>query len=84
MTVARIALPIATDRLFDYWIPDGSPAERGSIVRVRLARRALVGVVAEIGVDSDVVRERLQAVEQIAALPPLPDDVLGLARFVAG
>jgi primosomal protein N' (replication factor Y) len=84
MTIARVALPVATDRLFDYWLPGGSAVERGSIVRVRLARRALAGVVVETGVDSDVDRARVQPIEQLVALPALPADVVALARFVAG
>jgi primosomal protein N' (replication factor Y) (superfamily II helicase) len=83
MTIARIALPVATDQLFDFWIPEGSPVERGTLVRARLAHRSLAGVVVEIGGDSGVARERLQPIEEIVALPRLPEDIMALAQFVA-
>jgi primosomal protein N' (replication factor Y) len=85
MTIARIALPVAAPSPFDYWIPAGLAVERGSLVRVRLARRELVGVVVDISATSGVASERLQPVgEIVAALPALSEDLLELARFVAG
>ena len=83
MTVARVALPAATGQAFDYWIPDGIGVARGSIVRVRLANRRHVGVVVEIAATSDVERERVQPIDDVVALPPLPEDVVALAEFVA-
>ena len=83
MTVARIALPVAAPQLFDYWCPQAAlPA--GSIVRVRLARRSLAGVVVETSDASDVPVGRLAPIDEVVATPPLPDDVRELCRFVAG
>ncbi len=82
MTIARIALPVALDRSFDYWIPDGPAITRGAIVRVRLAGRSLIGVVADVVTESEVSRERVQPIDEIVALPPLSDDVMTLAEFV--
>ena len=85
MTIARVALPVAAPSPFDYWVPAGLAVERGSLVRVRLARRELVGVVVAIGATSGVASERLQPVgELVAELPALSEDLLELARFVAG
>ena len=83
MTIARIALPVALDRNFDYWIPDGPAVARGTIVRVHLARRSLIGVVVDVANESDISRERVQPIDEIVALPPLPTDVMTLAEFVA-
>jgi primosomal protein N' (replication factor Y) len=84
MAIARIALPVAANTLFDYWLPDGLAARPGSVVRVRLGPRAMIGVVAEIVQNSEVASEKLHAVtEVIAAWPALPDDILALARFVS-
>ncbi len=84
MRIARVALPVAAHALFDYWIPEGLEVARGQLVRVRLARRALVGVVAELAGATDVPRDKLQpVVEIVAAIPPLPSDGLTLAEFVA-
>ena len=84
MAVARIALPVSTFAEFDYWIPDGLAIARGAIVRVRLSKRAMVGVVVDLVATSEVAREKLQPVDEvIGAMPTLPDDVLDLARFVS-
>jgi primosomal protein N' (replication factor Y) len=85
MTVARIALPVAAEGTFDYWIPTGIAAAAGAVVRVRLARRALIGIVVDIGTTSEVAADRLHAIgEVLSEIPPLPADVLALAHFVAG
>jgi primosomal protein N' (replication factor Y) len=85
MTVARIALPVAADGTFDYWVPAGIAATPGAIVRVRLARRTLTGVVVDIGATSEVAADRLHPIgEVLAEIPPLPADILELARFVSG
>jgi primosomal protein N' (replication factor Y) len=83
MTIARIALPVALDRNFDYWIPDAPAITRGAIVRVRLARRSLIGVVVDVVTESDVSRERVQPIDELVALPPLSEDVMTLTEFVA-
>ncbi len=85
MPVARIVLPVAAPTAFDYWIPEGLAVERGTIVRVRLAGRKLVGVVVEVVAASDIPRERLQPVaEAVRDVPALPADLLDLAEFVSG
>ncbi len=84
MTYARVAVPVATGQAFDYWAPDGVGIERGSLVRVRLANRRCVGVVVGTQATSEIGRERVQPVDDVLALPPLPEDVVALAEFVAG
>src|SRR5947207_5349406 len=84
MTIARVALPVALDRSFDYWAPEGLALTRGSIVRVQLARRSLVGVVVAVTNESAVMREQLQPIDEVVSLLPLPDDALALCEFVAG
>ena len=81
MTIARVALPVALDRSFDYWAPDGLALSRGSIVRVRLARRPMVGVIIEIASQADVDRESLQPIDEVAPLPPLQREALILAEY---
>ena len=84
MAVARVALPVAAFAAFDYWIPDGLAVGRGALVRVRLAGRALAGVVVEVVPTSAVAREKLQPLAEVRDdLPALPEDLLGLAEFVA-
>ena len=84
MPVVRVALPVAAPTPFDYWVPEGIAMERGALVRVKLARRSLAGVVTEVLDHSDIARERLQPVEStLPDLPPLPGDLLEVASFVA-
>jgi primosomal protein N' (replication factor Y) len=84
MAVARVALPVATEAAFDYWIPDGLAVDRGSLVRVRLGKRALTGVVVDVAPESEVPREKLHPIVELRSdVPALPPDVLELAEFVA-
>src|SRR5215472_15353901 len=83
MSIVRVALPVTVDRLFDYWSPEGLDVRAGSVLRATLGRRRLVGVAVEMGRESEIPPERLAPIDELAALPPLPDDLLTLARFVA-
>ena len=85
MAIARIALPVAVYGEFDYWVPSGLSLVEGSLVRVRLAHRARVGVVVGLADVSEIETSRLQPVtEVVAGFAPLPADLLAVARFVAG
>jgi primosomal protein N' (replication factor Y) len=83
MSIARVAIAGAALPAFDYWIPDGLDARRGSIVRVALGRRRGLGVVMDLAADSGVARERLRSIDEVIDLPPLPEELLQLASFVA-
>jgi primosomal protein N' (replication factor Y) len=83
VTIARVALPVAAVQLFDYWVPAGLVLHAGSIVRVRLGRRRVVGVVVDLVEATPVAPEKLVPIGEVVALPPLPDDVRELAQFVA-
>jgi len=56
---------------------------RGSVVRVALGPRRMVGVVTEIVAASDVPHDKLQTLADIVDMPPLADDLLALAAFVS-
>jgi primosomal protein N' (replication factor Y) len=85
MTIAKVALPVATAAPFDYWVPAGLAVACGAVVQVELGGRRLQGVVVELAAESVVPRERLHALSAVVtALPPLPQDLLELADFVAG
>ncbi len=82
MPIARVALPVATARAFDYWIPQGIVVGKGSVVRAQLGGRTLVGVVVDVVDESEVDRTRLLPLRDV--LPAtLPEDVLDVAAFVA-
>ena len=83
MTIAQVALPVAVAQTFDYWVPSGLAVERGSIVRVRLAKRRLIGVVTRVDARIENRAPRSIPIEERVALPALPADVIAQAEFVA-
>src|SRR3989442_9731650 len=84
MAIVSVALPVAADQLFDYWSPFGLEIQRGSVLRVRLGRRRLLGIAVERVEATDIAPESVAPVDEIVtALPPLPADLCELARFVS-
>lgn len=84
MTIASVALPLAAESAFDYWVPAGLSVGVGAIVRVRLARRLLSGVVVATGAPAAVGAEKLQPIAEVVAdTPALSADLIALANFVA-
>ena len=76
--VARVALPVPVDRLFDYRIPEAlaASARPGCRVRVRFRRRALTGIIVERAASSGF-RGRLRPIERVEdAEPVMPSDQL--------
>jgi len=84
VAIAHVALPVASDQLFDYWLPAGLALQAGTLLRVKLGRRRMVGVAASISDESTVTPERLLPIEEvITEILPLPADLLELGRFIA-
>jgi primosomal protein N' (replication factor Y) (superfamily II helicase) len=84
VAVVRVALPVAIDQLFDYWLPAGLEVRVGSLLRARLGRRRVLGVAVDLVRDSEVAPERLAPIDEVATdVPALPADLCTLARFVA-
>ena len=84
MAIVRVALPLATDQLFDYWLPAGLSVETGSVLRVTLAKRRMLGVAMERVDAPGVAPERLAPIDEVVTLlPPLPEDLRTLGRFVS-
>jgi primosomal protein N' (replication factor Y) len=83
VAIIRVALPVATDQLFDYWLPSGLEIAKGSVVRVRLGARRLIGIVVDHVDTTDIAPERVTPIDElVAVLPRMPDDLCALARFV--
>ncbi len=83
MTIARVALPVARHALFDYWVPAGLSVARGTVARVHFARRAMVGVVVDVGEATDVTHDKLQPLAEIVGGIDVPPDLMALGEFVA-
>lgn len=83
--IARIALDTPLDRLFDYLAPTALASDIGRRVEVPFGPRIRVGVLVELTHHSEVPPEALKTVGLIdRETPPLPADLLALARFAAG
>lgn len=82
LTIARVALDVPVDTLFDYRIEAEQRVFPGDRVRVPLGRRTAVGVVMEVAAEPAVAWERLRPLLEV--LPDearLTPDVLALLRF---
>ncbi len=83
--LVRVALDTPLDQVFDYLAADADAADVGRRVRVPFGRREQVGVIVGLTDHAAVEETRLRPVTAIdRALPPLPADILQLARFAAG
>ena len=75
------------DKLLHYRVPENLREEIaiGSLVRVPVGRTLKLGVVGEVGAPTDFPLERLKSVAQVLhPFPALPEDLLKLARWMAG
>ena len=80
MAIARVALDVPLDSLFDYRTGDLALLP-GQLVVVPFGRRRDVGVVVELAEHSEIADARLRRIERSLPLDPLPQDLLALARF---
>ena len=80
MAIARIALDVPLETLFDYRTGDLAPVP-GQLVVVPFGRRRDVGVVVELADRSEIADARLRRIERILPLDPLSQDLLTLTRF---
>ena len=83
MTIARVALPVALDQFFDYWVPAGLALAPGNIVEAHLGARRLHGVVVHVDGATTLPPERMRPIDAVADGAALPADILELCRFVA-
>jgi primosomal protein N' (replication factor Y) len=80
MAIARVALDVPVDQLFDY--ESGPHAlQAGDLVVVPFGRRRAVALVFEVAPRSDVPHARLKSVERRLPTGPLPQPALQLIRF---
>ena len=83
--IARIAFDTPLDRLFDYQTQDADASDIGRRVAAPFGKQTLIGVLLEITDTTAVPPEKLKSLLSIdRSTPPLPADLLALARFSAG
>ena len=79
MPIAHVALPVAAETTFDYWCPESLALVRGSVVRVRLGTRNLVGVVTAVADAPRIADVKLAPIADVLDVPRVADDVLDAA-----
>ena len=82
MSIAKVALYVPLDTLFDY-IADGLGRDQiGARVVVPFGRRQLVGVVVDVAASSTLPAGKLKSVVRVLSdIPPLPPHLMALFRF---
>jgi primosomal protein N' (replication factor Y) len=84
MPLIQVALDVPLNTLFTYRCAEATAADLGRRVLVPFGRREAVGVILEVGGQSEVSRERLRHARRVIRdEPALAADVLALIRFCA-
>jgi primosomal protein N' (replication factor Y) len=84
VNIVRVALDVPLDEAFDFRLPDGIEAPRGSLVVVPFGRARKVGVVVASAATSKVPAARLRDVESVVAdVPAFGGADLELFEFCA-
>ncbi|HTV78571.1 MAG TPA: primosomal protein N' [Steroidobacteraceae bacterium] len=83
--IARVALDVPLNRLFDYRLPEGVAAPApGARVRVPFGRQRLIGLVIELAAGSDLPADRLKPIAAVLdGAPVMGAAVLELARWAS-
>ena len=85
MQIARVALGVPLNCLFDYRVTDSEQLTRNDIglrVRVLFGQRVCIGVLVDLGRSSEWPIDQLKSIEAVLRdLPPLPADWFRLTEF---
>ena len=83
MPIARILFPLPLPEPFDYEVPSDLTVEAGSYVRAPLGKIVRIGVVWEMGSDSDGQGRELKSIESVYAVPPMTGQMRKFIDFAA-
>ncbi|WP_269584304.1 primosomal protein N' [Roseibium sp. Sym1] len=79
-TIASVLVPVAVPRAYTYKVPPGKSVVPGTIVKVPLGPREVIGAVWDIEPDAAINPKKLKTISRVYdATPPLDAD---LRRFV--
>ena len=82
MQIVRVALDIPLSTVFDYFLAENFTVVEGQRVVVPFGRKQVVGVVMEVGANTELAATRIKEVVQVLEdVPPLPGELLKLLRF---
>src|SRR4051812_5819173 len=78
----RVALDVPLPQLFDYVCVEATKDDIGRRVVVPFGNRTAVGIIIDVGVNSDIANARMKNAERVMRdVAPLPPQWLELATF---
>ncbi|WP_181705014.1 primosomal protein N' [Chthonobacter rhizosphaerae] len=81
--VVQVLTPVALDDSYTYKVPAGADVRPGSIVRVPLGPRQVLGVVTAEEPTLTATSNRLRSIETVFDAPPLREELLDFVDWVA-
>lgn len=84
-TIASVLVPVAVPRAYTYKVPPGKTVVPGTIVKVPLGPREVIGAVWDIEPDAAINPKKLKTISRVYdTAPPLDDDLRRFVDWVAG
>lgn len=83
-TIASVLVPVAVPEPYTYRVPEGSRVVPGSIVRVPLGTREVVGAVWDTQPDAAINPRKLKEILHVYDAPPLNEELRRFIDWVAG
>ena len=81
--IVPVLVPVPTDYPYSYKVGEGDQVMSGSIVRVPLGSRSVIGIVWDGENDADINPEKLRTIQQIYDGPPISHDIRRFIDWVA-
>ena len=78
-----VVLPVAISQAYSYRVPEGKSVEPGTIVRVPLGPREVIGAVWDCDNDRDIDPKKIKAIEHIYDTPPLNQEMRKFIEWVS-
>src|SRR5260221_866066 len=82
-TRVRVLLPLPLAGAYDYAVPDEFAVAPGDFVIAPLGRNSFYGVVWDGPADADLADDKLRAIEDVLAVPPMPESMRRFVDWVA-
>jgi len=84
-TIASVLVPVAVPRAYTYKVPPGKTVVPGTIVRVPLGPREVIGAVWDVDPDAAINPNKLKSITRVYdETPPLDADLRRFVDWVAG
>ena len=78
-----VVLPVAISQAYSYRVPEGKSVEPGTIVRVPLGPREVIGAVWDCDNDRDIDPKKIKEIEHIYDTPPLNQEMRKFIEWVS-